>query len=879
MSNFKSSLLLATAIAGVTASSAASAQTYPAPFAIQAYEADATVVNVAQAPAAPLSLADNPFAIQAPGNPATYVITTNGTTAPTSTPDIYGNPQYAAGAGYTVFDGDYSIHGVGSTAVQNVLVRTMNCFGTPNPLANGQAVAGGSGPTGGSLNVGSKTILANTYAGTPSLTCNNGTFAAYAPGSQPANAIQYSAYTTYSGGVANNSKSLYFIPGSNITELQPQFSDYSVTTGNLAAYGFSGKYVGSGSGLGQKAWEYASDVFDDGYGKTTSQPGSTSNVPNPFVSVAGQNAWSHVQYAFSDAPIVQSNLTLYNANASTKAGPAVEFPLFVVPVAIVYNTVYASTPTKTMTFNAKGKAVYAGSTTAVASLQLTGSLYCGIFNGMITNWNDAALTQANKNIPLFDPINDNAARWGNAGAPIRLVGRMDNSGTTDIFTRHLAAVCSQDKIYGSGATSTNNYYSVPGISAPLLPVADKRNFVGNKYLHNAQTLPYSATTGLNYTSIRSDTHIDGSAYSAGNDAGTVNTISGDYWTGSAIGNIGTTTNGGTAVAPATPTKTNGSGLFIVANGGSAVAATINYAPDYDATTGTYNNTSATDSNILYNGKVGYISADVVTGSDAVGTPATGFLRAAVLATLPNSYTATGGIYAYTFYAPTVKNALSAFNTQGGTLAFLPPESDASGNYVPSSSSATSASGGQIVRSNPFAWTDQFYQNGTPYGTGLLSGTYSLAQPSQGFPIVGTTQMLTYTCFVSPGNRQAIADLVATLTSALTVDSTNTKINKNAFTSPSPALPGIIASSSIGIVPAAWQVAVARTFLQGTSDVNQSTTGGGTANAGYAASPLNFTSAVVPTKVKVSAGVFTYTPTTPNQKCAEGGNGSGSLVGL
>ena len=863
MLNFKSSLLVATVLAGVAATSA-QAQTYPAPIALQAYETDAKIVNVVQSPTAPLSLADNPFAIQAPGNSQSYVAGAGytGPTPPASTTDIYGNTVYTPATGLTIFDGDQSVHGVGATSVQNVLVRAMNCFGTPNPLGNGQAVAGGSGPTGGSL----KFLAANSYVGTPSLTCNNGTWVTQLGSlAAPANGILY-------GFASNDStKVVYFVPGANTTELQPQFSDYSNVTGNLSAFGFSGKYVGSGSGLGQKAWAYASDVFDDGFGYTNSQPGATHNVPNPFVSIAHQSPWSHVQFAISDAPLVASNLTTYNANAATKGGPAVEFPLFVLPVSVVYNTVYAKSPTKTMTFNAKGSATYPAG--KVASLQLTGSLYCGIFNGMITNWNDSALTQANKNIPLYDTVNDTATRWNNEGAPIRLVGRMDNSGTTDVFSRHLAQVCSQAKIYGSSTTAGQNYFTATGVTSPLLPVGDKKNFVPNKFLQHAQSLPYAV--GPNFTSIRSDTHLSGGAYSAANDAGSVNTVSGDYYNAGGISNIGVTL-GGSAVFPSTPTKWNGSGLYIVANGGGDLAALINIAPDYDPTT---NGASESVHGLLFNGKVGYVSSDAVTGTDAVGTPATGYLRAAVLATLPNSYTAQGGIYNYTYYAPTVKNALSAFNDVNGALVFLPPESDVLGSFVPTTTATTSASGGEIIRANPVAWTDQFYQNGASYGTGLLAGTYTLAQPSQGYPIVGTTQMLTYSCFSSAGNRQAIADLVATLTSALTVDSTNSKINKTAFTSPSAALPGIISDSSIGIVPAAWQTAIANTFLKSLSDVNTSTTGGGVANTGYGANPLYLTSAVVPAKTKISAGVFTYLPTTPNQQCAEGGNGTGTLAGL
>jgi hypothetical protein len=568
----------------------------------------------------------------------------------------------------------------------------------------------------------------------------------------------------------------------------------------------------------------------------------------------------------------------YLANAASSGGAAVQIPLFVTPIAIVYNSVYAKLGTKFLKFNVKGSANYSG--TKVPSLQLTGPIYCGIFNGMITNWNDPALTAANKGIPLYDAANDSPSRWNNEGAPIRLVARMDNSGTTDIFTRHLAAVCSQSAVYGSATTTGLNYYSANGVTSALLPVADKRNFVPNKYLQNAQSMPYNA--GPNFKGVRSDTKLDGSAYSASKYAGSVNTISGDFYNAGVISNIGVTDTvnySGTAVFPSTPNKWNGSGLFIVANGGGDVAKTINLAPDYSVTTSGGTEASGF-SGLLFNGKIGYISADVAIGTDATYDVVTGgAVTPAVLATLPNSYSPTGGVYTYTYYAPTVKNALSAFNKTDGTLAFLPPEATNTGAFAAvNQTTATSSTDttGFLKRSNVFAWNDMFYNGlaGTYTAAGLLNETYSLAQPSQGYPIVGTTQLLTYTCFSSKGNRQAIANLVGTLLAGLTVDSTNSKINKTAFSSSSASLPGILADSTIGVVPAAWQVAITNTFLKGAgSDINDPTTGA------YAATPLNFTSALVPSKVK-SNGATYYYPTTPNAACAEGGNGTvGGLAGL
>lgn len=862
MKPFKSFLLVGATFAGAATSPAVMAQTYPAPFVTQSYESDAKIADAVQSPPAPLSLADNTFAIDAPGIPETVALN-GGTTLPTpSGTDIYGNPTYTRGTGYNVFDGDNALHGTGTTSIRNTIVRVMNCLGTPNLQGQGQAVSTGTAPIGGFF----ATINGLSYNGaTLPMACNNGTWVTQSTAATaPTNGIFY--------GYGANDQTLvtYFIPGANIFEMQPQFSDYSNITGNLSPYGFSGKYVASGQDLALNAWAYGTDVFDDGYGYTTGQPGALHNVPNPFVSIAGQNAWSHVQFSVSDAVLPATgdhSLATYYANAGTRGGPAIAFPLFVIPIALAYNTVYAKSPTKTMTFNTKGSITY--STGKVSALQLSASVYCGIFNGMITNWNDPALTRANNNTPLYDTITDSLTRWVIEGAPIRLAGRIDNSGATDILTRHLAQVCSQPAIYGSSTATGSNYYSASGVTTPLLPAVDQKYFVPNKYLQHAQSLPYAPSSGIDFTSIRSDTNFYPGDTAASNFAGTVNTISGDYYSAGHIINIADTSHQGPHLS-ATPAKWNGSGLFIMANGGGELAQLLNMAPDYDPTTTGANETF---SGLRFNGKIGYFPADFINGADAVAAPTSGTLHAAVLATLPNSAVAVAGAYYhYTYAGPTVKNALAAFNTQGGTLAFLPPETDTSGNFVPTTTSTTSLSGGQIVRSNPLAWTDQLYQSTTMYGSGLVAGRYTLAQPSQGYPIVGTSQMLTYTCFSTAGNREAMATMIAALTGTLATDSTHSKINKSSFTNASVAAPGIVPSSNFGIVPQAWQLAIARTFLSGTSDVNIASTGGGSANTGYAGAPLYFTSAVAPIKVKVSAGVFTYVPAGNNTAyCNSEGN--------
>ncbi len=76
-----------------------------------------------------------------------------------------------------------------------------------------------------------------------------------------------------------------------------------------------------------------------------------------------------------------------------------------------------------------GAVVFAYNLPGVENLQLPQETYCGIVTGDITNWNDPALAEANPDAELPD-------------SEINFVHRSDGSGTTFIFTNHIAEVCS-----------------------------------------------------------------------------------------------------------------------------------------------------------------------------------------------------------------------------------------------------------------------------------------------------------------------------------------------------------------------------------------------------------------------------------------------------
>ena len=63
----------------------------------------------------------------------------------------------------------------------------------------------------------------------------------------------------------------------------------------------------------------------------------------------------------------------------------------------------------------------------VTDLKLSRDAYAGIFLGKITKWNDPAIAKDNPGVTLPD-------------LPINVSYRSDGSGTTFVFTKHLAAI-------------------------------------------------------------------------------------------------------------------------------------------------------------------------------------------------------------------------------------------------------------------------------------------------------------------------------------------------------------------------------------------------------------------------------------------------------
>jgi len=74
-----------------------------------------------------------------------------------------------------------------------------------------------------------------------------------------------------------------------------------------------------------------------------------------------------------------------------------------------------------------GSIVVAYNLPGVTDLKLSREAFVGIFMGKITNWNDPAIAKDNSGVKLPD-------------LPINVAYRSDGSGTTFVFTKHLAAI-------------------------------------------------------------------------------------------------------------------------------------------------------------------------------------------------------------------------------------------------------------------------------------------------------------------------------------------------------------------------------------------------------------------------------------------------------
>jgi phosphate transport system substrate-binding protein len=154
------------------------------------------------------------------------------------------------------------------------------------------------------------------------------------------------------------------------------------------------------------------------YYSTSSGTGQTAFLNNN-ASYFGPALTGTVFFANSDAAVSPEWLSSYNTNDEPTDGPLIQIPYIVTPITVPY----VNGPTSS-TDTLSGPQTTPGQTN---SLALNDSDLCGIFSGNYTNWNQVT--------------NPDTGAWFNLNAPIKVIYDSNSSGTSELLTRHLAAVC------------------------------------------------------------------------------------------------------------------------------------------------------------------------------------------------------------------------------------------------------------------------------------------------------------------------------------------------------------------------------------------------------------------------------------------------------
>lgn len=195
------------------------------------------------------------------------------------------------------------------------------------------------------------------------------------------------------------------IQGGGSSLVAPTLGSVSNTATEIGLYGTANAtftYYSVGSGAGQNAF--------------------LNNQPTYF----GAGVTGTVHFANSDAALSTAQLTAYKAGLGATSGPLIQIPYIVTPITVpvVNGPAVTSTTTPQTT---PGQA---------HSIALNDNDLCGIFSGRITDW---AGTGANHTDAVINP--ETGLPYTTTSTPISVIYRSDGSGTTELLTRHLAAVC------------------------------------------------------------------------------------------------------------------------------------------------------------------------------------------------------------------------------------------------------------------------------------------------------------------------------------------------------------------------------------------------------------------------------------------------------
>ncbi|MEQ5842778.1 substrate-binding domain-containing protein [Paraburkholderia acidicola] len=215
----------------------------------------------------------------------------------------------------------------------------------------------------------------------------------------------------------------------------------SLVAPTIGAVGKTGTEIGL-FGTSEATFTYYS------VGSGAGQNAFLSNAPSFF----GTGVTGTVDFANSDAALTTAQVTNYNnTGLGSTQGPLIEIPYIVTAITIPVINAPAVTSTTT-------PQTTPGQT---HSISLNDNDLCGIFSGKITNW-DA----------VINPETNSA--YTTTSKPITVVYRADSSGTSELLTRHLHAVCTT----ANTATGVTFIDSLTFANTTAFPSGVPANFVG-----------------------------------------------------------------------------------------------------------------------------------------------------------------------------------------------------------------------------------------------------------------------------------------------------------------------------------------------------------------------------------------------------------------
>jgi len=162
-----------------------------------------------------------------------------------------------------------------------------------------------------------------------------------------------------------------------------------------------------------------------------------------------------IMFGGGDAPWDLVELATYNnsngqaSGYNLQRGPIVQAPLVATAASVPFNATNLTIPS--------------------GGVKLSRNSLCGIFQGLITNWNDPSITSDNGGQVI-----------GNQ--PITIVHRSDGSGTTFLFSYDLYVICAQSNVQPGNASEVA---SLPGAIAYLSPSYVAKAGGNEAYVQNA----------------------------------------------------------------------------------------------------------------------------------------------------------------------------------------------------------------------------------------------------------------------------------------------------------------------------------------------------------------------------------------------------------